>query len=193
LGIPEEAHVALFIGRLVVQKGIPDLLNAAEWVISRCSDWHLALAGQGPCKAWIFDQITRRPQLEGRIHCLGARDDVPGLLKVADVLVLSSLWEGMPNAVLEAMAASRPVVATCVEGLEDLVIPGQTGWLVPPSDPLALGAALLNAALSPELCRTYGREGRTRVEREFSLERVVRAYDRLWSGLLGYDCSSTPE
>jgi len=186
LGIPEQAHLALAVGRLDVQKGLADLLAAAERVIARCPSWHLALAGDGPCRAWLLEQINGRPSLGGRIHWLGRRDDIPGLLKAADVLVLASLWEGMPNVVLEAMAASRPVVATAVEGTEELVIPGQTGWLVPPRDPEALSTALLAAAHAPDLCRTFGHESRARIEQEFSLERTVAAYERLWYGLLGY-------
>jgi len=102
------------------------------------------------------------------------------------VLVRASLWEGMPNVVLEAMAAGRAVVATAVEGTAELVISGETGWLVPPRDPEALGRALLQAARDPGLCRRLGRNGRARVEAEFSLARTVDAYDRLWAGLLGY-------
>jgi starch synthase (maltosyl-transferring) len=93
----------------------------------------------------------------------------------------------MPNVVLEAMAASRPVVATAVEGTVELVVPGQTGWLVPPRHPETLSHALLAAASAPDLCRIFGREGRTKVEREFSLDRTVTAYEQLWCGLLGYE------
>ena len=186
LGIPEQAHLALAVGRLDVQKGLADLLAAAEQVIAQCPSWHLALAGDGPCRAWLLEQVDTQPLLGGRIHWLGPRDDVPGLLKAADVLVLASLWEGMPNVVLEAMAASRPVVATAVEGTEELVIPGQTGWLVPPNDPEVLSTALLAAARAPDLCWTFGHEGRARVENEFPLDRTVAAYERLWCGLLGY-------
>jgi len=193
LGIPEQAHLALAVGRLDVQKGIADLLAAAERVIARCSWWHLALAGDGPCRAWLLEQVAARPTLGGRIHWLGPRDDIPGLLKAADVLVLASLWEGMPNVVLEAMAASRPVVATAVEGTEELVIPGQTGWLVPPRDPEILSNALLAAARAPDLCQTFGQAGRARVEKEFSLDRTVTAYERLWFGLLGYKLHLTRE
>jgi glycosyltransferase involved in cell wall biosynthesis len=193
LGIPEQAHLALAVGRLDVQKGIADLLAAAERVIARCSSWHLALAGDGPCRAWLLEQVAARPTLGGRIHWLGPRDDIPGLLKAADVLVLASLWEGMPNVVLEAMAASRPVVATAVEGTEELVIPGQTGWLVPPRDPEILSNALLAAARAPDLCQTFGQGGRARVEKEFSLDRTVTAYERLWFGLLGYKLHLTQE
>ena len=188
LGIPERSHLALTVGRLDIQKGLTDLLTAAKQVIARCPSWHLALAGDGPWRAWLLEQIEAQPSLRGRIHWLGLRNDVPGLLKSADVLVLASLWEGMPNVVLEAMAASRPVVATDVEGTGELVIPGQTGWLVPPRNPEALSIALLAATHDPDLCRTFGRQGRTRVEQEFSLDRTVAAYEQLWCRLLGYDC-----
>ncbi len=191
LGVPEEAHLALAIGRLDQQKGIPDLLAAAERVIPQCPDWHLVLAGDGPLRGWLVEQIATRSQLHSRIHWLGSRDDVPSLLKSADVLVLASLWEGMPNVVLEAMAASRPVVATFVEGTEELVVPGKTGWLVPPHDPERLTAALVGAARNPCLCQTFGQLGRARVEDEFSLDRTVAAYEQLWNGLLGYQALLT--
>ena len=185
LGIPEEAHLALFVGRLDVQKGIGDLLTAAEWVISQCPAWHLALAGNGPCRIWLLEQIAARPKLTGHIHWLGNRDDIPGLLRAADVLVLPSLWEGMPNVILEAMAASRAVIATSVEGTSEVVIGGETGWLVPARDPESLGAAMLNAAIDPERCRAFGLKGRERVLHHFSIDQTVAAYDRLWSQILG--------
>jgi starch synthase (maltosyl-transferring) len=187
LGIPENAHLALAVGRLDVQKGLADLLAAAEQVIAQCPTWHLALAGDGPCRPWLVDQIASRACLNGRIHWLGQRSDVPSLLKSSNLLVLASLWEGMPNVVLEAMAATRPVVATAVEGSEDLVIPGRNGWLVPPRHPELLASALVQAASVPDLCRSYGLEGRARVEREFSLKRTIVAYEQLWCGLLGYE------
>jgi starch synthase (maltosyl-transferring) len=190
LGIPPGADLALAIGRLDVQKGVADLLDAAEWVIARRPDWHLVLAGDGPERPRLLARIAAQRALTERIHWLGRRDDVPALLAAADVLVLASHWEGMPNVVLEAMAARRPVVATAVEGSEDLVTPGRTGWLVPPRDPTALGQALLEAALDPERRRRYGAAGRTRVETEFSVERMVMAYERLWARLLGLEWGS---
>jgi starch synthase (maltosyl-transferring) len=187
LGVPPGADLALSVGRLDVQKGVADLLDAAEWVIARRPDWHLVLVGEGPERPWLLARIAARPALAERVHWLGRRDDVPALLATADVLVLASLWEGMPNVVLEAMAARRPVVATAVEGSEDLVAPGRTGWLVPPRDPTALGQALLEAALDPDRRRRYGAAGRARVQAEFSVERMVMAYQRLWAGLLGLE------
>ena len=107
-------------------------------MISKNPDWHLALAGDGPCRDWLQQQITNRSTLSGKVHWLGRRDDIPNVLKSADVVVHASLWEGMPNAVLEAMAAGIAVIGTAVEGTEDLVVAGQTGWLVPPHDATTL-------------------------------------------------------
>ncbi len=161
-------------------------MNAAEQVIAQRSDWHLALAGDGPCRDWLLQQLADRAPLHSNVHWLGRRNDVPDLLKSADVLVHASLWEGMPNSVLEAMAAGLPVIGTAVEGTEDLVVPGQTGWLVPPHDVAALYRALLEAMDSSENLARYGEAGRLRVKQEFSLETSVAAYEQLWAGILGY-------
>lgn len=187
LGVPASAHLALCVGRLDVQKGLPFLLEAAERVVALRADWHLAIVGDGPARDELRKRAADRPALAGRVHWLGRRNDVPALLKGADLLVLASLWEGMPNVVLEAMAARRAVVATAVEGSADLVIPGRTGWLVPPgsSEPLAL--ALLDAASDPDRLRRYGEAGRLVVEADYSPRRVVSAYERLWGGILGFE------
>jgi glycosyltransferase involved in cell wall biosynthesis len=190
IGIPEDAHLALCVGRLDPQKGLPDLMEAAERVTAQRPKWYLAIAGDGPNRPWLQEQLNKQPRMQKRILWLGRRNDVPGLLKTANVLVHASLWEGMPNVVLEAMAARLPVIGTAVEGTEDLVLPGQTGWLVPPADPEALARALIEAADSPECCRRFGEEGRLRVEREFSLETTVEAYERLWAGILGLQLRS---
>jgi starch synthase (maltosyl-transferring) len=186
IGVPAGAHLALCVGRLDSQKGLPDLLDAADLGIARRpDDWYLALAGDGPDRDWLLGQIAARPALRDRVRWLGPRDDVPGLLRSADILVHPSLWEGMPNAVLEAMAARRAVVGTAVEGTEDLVVPGLTGWLVPPRDPGALAGALIEAAEDPDRCRRFGEAARLRVEREFSIGATVAAYERLWAAVLG--------
>jgi starch synthase (maltosyl-transferring) len=186
LGIPQESRLCVAIGRLDPQKGVADLLAAVESVLPHRPGWHLALAGDGPCRGWLLDQIETQPALRGRVHWLGPRRDVPGLLKASDLLVLASRWEGMPNVVLEAMAAGLPVVATAVEGSTELVIPGRTGWLVPPRDVEALSRALLEATSEEADRAAMGRAGRHRVEWEFALDRAVGAYEELWARILGY-------
>jgi glycosyltransferase involved in cell wall biosynthesis len=186
--VAEGAFLSLFVGRLDSQKGLPVLLEAAERaVVARPDhDWHFALAGGGPERDRLTADAASRPALAGRVHWLGLRGDVPALMHACDLLVLPSLWEGMPNVVLEAMTARRAVVATRVEGTEDLVTPGRTGWLVTPGDSDALAAALLEAAADPDRRSRYGQAGRARVEADFTPEQSVRAYERLWAGLLGY-------
>jgi starch synthase (maltosyl-transferring) len=190
IGVPERAHLALFVGRLTEQKGLPVLIEAAGQVARTRPDWQLALAGDGPDRDRLQQAAGRIPALSGRVHWLGPRDDIPALLKAADLLVLPSLWEGMPNVVLEAMAARLAVVATAVEGSEELVEPGRTGWLVPPADPEALASALLDAAADPARLVRLGEAGRLRVESRFTIARTVEAYETLWAGLLGL---SVPE
>ena len=186
LGVPPGATLALFVGRLDMQKGLPILLKAAAEVAKAEPRWHLVLAGDGPGRD-VVRRAAESPDLAGRVHSIGRRDDVPSLLRAADLLVLPSLWEGMPNVVLEAMAARRAVVATAVEGTEDLVVPGATGWLVPPTDAGALARALLDAMSDPDRLRRFGEAGRARVESQFTPGGLVDAYARLWAGVLGYE------
>ncbi|MDR3634397.1 MAG: glycosyltransferase [Isosphaeraceae bacterium] len=187
IGIPPNAHTVLQVGRLDPQKGVFLLLDAAERVVLRRPDWHLVLVGDGPDRGELLRRVAASATLAGHVHWLGRRDDVPRLLQMADLLVLASIWEGMPNAVLEAMAARRAVVATQVEGAEDLVVPGQTGWLVPPRDAAALATALLDAAADPGRLQRFGAAGRALVEANYSVDATVSAYDRLWSGVLGLE------
>jgi len=187
IGLPPDAFLTLYVGRLDPQKGLAGLLEAVGRIIPGRPDWHLVLVGDGPDRDVLTGRVESDPCLKDRVHLLGRRDDVPGLLKAADLLVLPSLWEGMPNVVLEAMAARLAVVGTSVEGTEDLVVPGQTGWLVPPGDVDALTSALVAAASDRPRLRRFGEAARGRVEASFTPDRVVEAYDRLWSGVLGFE------
>lgn len=187
MGVPDGAFLTLFVGRLNVQKGLPTLLDAAERLITERPDWHLVIVGDGPERDWLRARISRSPSLTAHVHPLGWQPNIPALLRAADLLVLPSLWEGMPNIVLEAMAARRAVVATNVEGSEDVVVPGATGWLVPPREVDDLLDALRQAAADPERLRRFGDAGRARVEAEFSPQRAVLAYETLWARVLGLD------
>jgi starch synthase (maltosyl-transferring) len=187
IGVPEHAHLAIFVGRIEAQKGVDHLLNAASLVARVRPDWYLAIVGDGPDVAANRRRTEQDPLLAERVRWLGRREDVPGLLLASDVLVTSSLWEGMPNVVLEAMAARRAVVGTAVEGTEELIVPGQTGWLVPPGDSDALADALQEAAGDPDRLRTFGEHARERVDAQFSQSRVVEAYETLWARILGLD------
>lgn len=181
-------HVSLFIGRLDAQKGLPFLLDAAETVARQAPHWHLLMMGrEGSESDWFHTRVKESPILRKHLHWIGFRTDVPELLAACDELVLPSLWEGMPNVVLEAMAARRAVIGTDVEGTNELVVPGQTGWIVPPENAQALADAILEAISKPEQTRALGHAGRERVETHYTQTRTIEAYEKLWSGVLGIE------
>lgn len=185
LGVPEEAYLALTVGRLDVQKGLPDLLEAVERIGESSGSWRLAIVGDGPLRGWLHDQVASRPGLSCRVLILGRRGDVPSLMRSADLLIHAAHWEGMPNVVLEAMAAGLPVVSTAVEGSVDLVTPGRTGWLVPIGDTPKLAEAIRTALADREAARRMGGAGRLRVESDFATSRMVASYEELWARVLG--------
>lgn len=184
LGVQEKEFLWLTIGRLGPTKDYPNLLRAFAHLAARYPRARLWIVGVGA----LQDQIKREVetlQLTERVSFLGARRDVPALLRAADGFVLASAWEGMPNAVMEALASRVPVVATEVGGVCELVEDGISGYTVPPKDAEALGTAMervMNA--SPESRRRMGEAGRTRMEREYGLERVIDLWHRLCCELL---------
>lgn len=165
-----ECALALVPARLTEQKGHRHLLRAA----ARLPGVVFALVGDGPERASL-ERTAREVGVRDRILFLGDRDDLPDLLAVCDVMVLPSLYEGLPLVVLEAMAASRPVVATAVGGTPEAVEPDGTGLLVPPADPQALASAVRRVVENPPWACMLGEAGRRRVEREFSSQAMIRA------------------
>jgi glycosyltransferase involved in cell wall biosynthesis len=183
LGLPRDAQVVLCIGRLEPQKGIDDLLTAWADVVPAHPSAHLVIVGDGPDRATLERQAEGLA-LRARVHFLGRRDDVPRFLQGAVGLALPSRWEGMPNVVLEAMAAAKPVVATQVEGTAELVVPERTGWLVPVSHPPALASALRELLNHPERATNFGVEAQRLSKSQFAADKIVAAYDRLYRELL---------
>jgi glycosyltransferase involved in cell wall biosynthesis len=172
------------VARLEPQKGLPYLLEAMA-MLPRTPRARLWIVGEGPDGPTLREQ-TSRLGLSDIVQWLGARRDVPALMARFDLLVLPSLWEGLPNAVLEAMAARRAVVATDVDGTPEAALHGETALLVPPRDPAALAEAMRRLLQDPDLRRRFGEAGRKRVEEHFRMELMVRrtqeAYRRALEG-----------
>ncbi len=189
LQLPHDAFVVCTLSRLHEQKGMEFLLEAARKVAEQVPLATFLVAGYGPLRERLEEQ-ARRLGVDSRVRFLGYRKDTALILAASDVFALPSLWEGMSNAVLEAMAAGRPVVATGVDGAMDQVLPGETGLLVPPSDADALARALLDLALDPRKAQEMGIKGRERVRREFSLGRMTDAYIELYARLLEKRCET---
>jgi len=189
-GIPSDAKVIITAGRLDPQKGILILLDAFEAIATSDPETHLIIAGEGPQKAEVESRI-RTLSLGDRVHLIGRRNDLPALLKAAQVFVLSSLWEGMPNVVLEAAAAGIPIVATDVEGVAE-VLGGTSpdggftyGEKALPGDAASLRMAIENTLKTADSAKKRALTAREFVRIEFSWERMVARYDDLYSSLLG--------
>ena len=148
-----------------------------------CERWELRVFGDGPDRPQIE---ARRDELGlgDRVTLLGNRDDVPEQLADCDAFALISDWEGLPYSILEAMAAGLPVLATRVGGIGDLVVPGETGALVPARDPGAAGAVLAAWAADAALLTPLGVASHARARDAFSRERMVSRYDALFRSLL---------
>ena len=142
----------------------------------------LALAGDGALR----ESLTRLAEELGiarQVHFLGDVPNVARFLNSLDAFVLNSHSEGMSNTVLEAMACGLPVVATAVGSNPDLLVAGETGLLIPPADQQALKAAIASLAENSKLRRRMGSQGRQRIERQFGIQGMVRAYGQLYSEL----------
>lgn len=172
LGLTERPKIGI-VAKLSWIKGHRYLLDAMPDVLSRHPDAVLMIIGDGPLRA-LLEARAEELDISGSVFFVGARDDVPSLLKALDIFVLASTSEGSPNAVLEAMAARLPVVATAVGGVPEMLMDGGSGILVPPKDPRAIASALSELLDDRARAASMGRAGREAVEREHDLDLVIR-------------------
>jgi glycosyltransferase involved in cell wall biosynthesis len=172
LGLPESAVIALLVARLRPEKRVPDFVAAVRRARERHPELIGLIAGDGPDRAAIDAAVGA----DAAIRVLGHRDDVARLMGAADVFALASEYEAQPMAILEAMAAGLPVLATDVGGVGALVVSGETGLLVPPADPDAMGAALGRLTGAPDLRVQMGQAGRTRQRERWDAERMTDEY-----------------
>jgi glycosyltransferase involved in cell wall biosynthesis len=167
---------------LTPKKGHPILLDAFARVLQKVPDAKLLLAGTGVMRQSMEAQVARLG-MGTSVRFLGTRTDMPDLLAAADVFVLASLWEGMPLAVMEAMAAGKPVVCTAVGGSVEIVQDGVNGLLVPSGYSVLLANAM-TAMADPEKRAQFGKRGAEMAAGQFGLETMVRAYEGLYADLL---------
>lgn len=182
LGLAGDAPLVIFAGRLAAQKGVADLIAALDLLHYGMPELRTLIVGDGPLRSQL-EELAHAFRLDSRVHFLGHRNDVPRLLAAADLLVLPSLYEGLPNVVLEAMRFAKPVVATAAPGTTEVVADGRTGLLVPPGDPPALARAMRTVLRDPDLARRLGAEGRTRVDAEFRADTMIARFADLYETL----------
>ena len=179
-----DGFVWLAVGRFDPQKDYPTMLQAFARVVHKYSNTILLIAGDGPLRK-TMENMTRELGVEKHVKFLGIRRDIPQLMNAADAYVMSSEWEGMPMVLLEASACRLPIVATNVGGNAEIVLDGQTGFLVPPKSPEALSQAMLRMMDLPEEVREkMGEQARKHIESNFSLDRIVDCWESLYYELL---------
>ena len=182
--VPADVPLVACVARFISRKRQHDLVLAASKLLAEGVALRLVFAGEGPTLGQVRAAaddlgIAEHVRFAGPLDSAGVR----ALLAETDVYCQPSLWEGMPATVLEAMACGRAVVATRVNGIEDLVRDGETGWLVPPCEPAALAQGLREALADPDRRRALGAAGRQRVEREFREDRMLAIKGELYSEL----------
>ena len=174
------------VSRLSPEKGFAYLLRALGLLRDRGIDLEVVLAGDGPSRVEL-ERLTDDLRLRDRVRFLGevAHSDVPAVLADLDIFTMPSTWEGFGVSALEASAMELPVVASNIHGIPDVVIDGETGILVPPTDVEALATAIERLAVNAELRRAMGAAGRAYVTREYRWQDNARLMEHLYAKMIG--------
>jgi glycosyltransferase involved in cell wall biosynthesis len=183
IGLHPERPVVGIVTRMRTRKGVEEFLGAMIRVRAAHPDAHAVVVGEVELDATL-EQLVHSAGLRDHLTLLGRRSDMPQVLASFDVFVLSSHDEGMSNAILEAMAMERAVVATDVGGTNEVVRNGETGLLVPAKDPAPLADAIGTLLADPETCARMGRRGRAVVCERFSARAMVQQMEHLYDDLL---------
>jgi glycosyltransferase involved in cell wall biosynthesis len=181
-GVTEDAFVILNIGRLAEQKAQADLIDAAAVVRQAHPGISVAILGEGHLRRALEERIATLG-LGDAVHILGFQSNTHEYLAAADAFALPSIDEGLPIALLEAAAASLPIVCTPVGAIPDLLAAGVSALFVPVHSVPALATAISRLVEEPALCRSIGRQARAAVERQYSVDRMYRAYRDIYAAL----------
>ncbi|KON27197.1 hypothetical protein AC481_05560 [miscellaneous Crenarchaeota group archaeon SMTZ-80] len=175
------------IGRLVWEKGLEYFIKAIKEIED--STWQMKdnirflIVGEGELRREL-ENLVKELKIEQKVVFTGFRKDINKILSVLNILVLSSLREGQPMVLLEAMAAGKPVIATNIEGLDETIIDGVTGILVPPKDPASLAKVIASLLQNRDKAEKMGQAGRSIVEERFNITARVKEYERLYDTLV---------
>lgn len=183
LALSQHAILIGKVARLEEVKGHRYVIEAAAQIVPDHPEVHFIFIGDGSRREQLRSQAAQLG-LAAHVHLFGERPDAATLIAGCDAAVLASLHEGFPNAVLEAMAAGVPVIATASGGTSEMIRPGETGWLIPPADASALARSISQVLAHPAQSEEIAARARAFVERRFSLQRMVTAVEQLYQETL---------
>jgi L-malate glycosyltransferase len=178
-----EGPVVCLVANFFPYKGHMEFISAASIIAEKTPRVTFVLVGDGKLRAGIERKIAGLGMAE-KVILIGARTDASGIMSLSDVVVLASHEEGCPNVILEAMAAGRPVVATRVGGVPEIVEDGKTGLLVPARDPVKLAEGIMRVLGDRREAEAMGRRGLELVRERFTIEKMVTAYEKLYESLM---------
>jgi glycosyltransferase involved in cell wall biosynthesis len=176
----EGKKVLLFTGRLAPQKGIEYLFKAIPFLISKINEPFVVLiVGDGPLRSYLED-LRKKLEIEQYVKFLGFRNDIGDLLNISDIVVLPSLWEGLSIALLEAMAAGKPIVTTTIGSNLEVVRDGESAILVPPKNPELLASAIIKLIENPELANKLATNAKYRYGKYYTENQMLEKYMDLY-------------
>ena len=179
MGLPIDSPVVTLVAVLRAQKRHELVIAAAAEVIKVFPQARFLFVGDGPGRDRVEQEI-KNAQLETQILMTGYREDIPAILSFTDLGIISSVAEGIPQFLFQIMAMGKPVIATAVGGIPEIVTSGVNGLLIPPEDPAALAKALVQVLGDPGSARRLGEEGRRLVEKEYTVEKMAEKVYRVY-------------
>ncbi len=177
-----EEKVVTMIAPFKTQKAPLDFIRVAKYVKEKLPSVKFILVGDGELRTNLQSAIGNR-QLEKDIILLGWQRNIPEIMQITDIFVLTSLWEGLPRTILEAMASGKPVVATAVDGNREIVKDGITGFLVPPKEPKMIAEKIVFLLNNSELRKKMGEEGRKTINDSFDIDQMVAQLNQLYQDI----------
>lgn len=183
IAVGHDAPLIGIVGRLAPVKDHATFLRAAALVVREEPAARFLIAGSGPLRD-ALRQAVARLNLQEHVRFLDSQSEAAPVFAALDVVVVTSRYEGCCNVILEGMAMGKPVIATAVGGNPELVIPGETGLLIPPEDPQNLADAILHLLQDPDRARAMGQAARRRIEEHFTLERMAEQTDQFYQAIM---------
>jgi glycosyltransferase involved in cell wall biosynthesis len=179
LGIPEQALVIGFVGRFSPQKNPLDWIGVAKRIGQKEKDVFFLMVGDGPLREQVEEQL-KQTGLRDRTILTGLRRDIPSLLACMDIFVHTSLWEGLPRAIVQAMCMRLPVLAYSADGVQEIIQNGVNGYIFKPGEMDGMAEVCEQLVHHPELRKALGQRGRERVIQEFDLQKMIAQISALY-------------
>ncbi|MFQ5823196.1 MAG: glycosyltransferase family 4 protein [bacterium] len=183
LGILNSEKIVGMVGRFSVQKAPLDFIKAIPEVVKARNDVRFVLVGDGELREKI-NKLSKKLRIDSKLHLLGFREDIPELLHIFDIFVLTSLWEGLGRSLTEAMYTGRPVVATNVEGVPELVKNGETGILVHPKDIQSIAQGILTLLSDEQRAKQMGHVAKQRITKSFRADKMVQDLENVYHKII---------